>query len=116
MISWSMYDGFQIGGDVAAVPAERIEKPGRDVEQRHVVIAGNDELRERQRIEECARLLKLPASGALREVAGNGDEIRLDGRDALDERRDDPLVEAAEVQIGEVDEGAHPFSQRAQSR
>ena len=107
---------LEVGTDPAAISAEWIEKPRGDVEQRHVVIARHDDLRERQAAEKRRRLLELPPPRALRQIARHRNQIGMDRRDAFHQRRDDALVEAAEVQIGEMNDRAHRVSPPAQGR
>src|SRR5450830_1882034 len=37
--------GLEIPSDIAAIPGERTHEPGRDVEERNIVIARDDDLR-----------------------------------------------------------------------
>jgi hypothetical protein len=66
------------------------------------VVAGHDEVRRRQRLEEAAGGLELARAGALGQVAGDDDELGLDvpqpGQQAVDERG---LV-GAEVDVRDV--------------
>ena len=98
---------LQVRPDDAAVPAKWIEDACREIEQRNVVIARNHDAGERQPIEKGAGLAELTAPRPLRQVAGHGDEIRFERGDALDERRDNGFVNAAEVQIRQMNEGSH---------
>ena len=107
---------LQILGDVAAIAAVRIQQPRRHVEERHVVVAGDDESRGRQLIEKGSRLLELAAPGALREVARDCDEIRSDLVDRADERLHEPRVDAAEMNVGEMHDGPHRVSSEAAPR
>ena len=71
------------------------------------MVAGHDQHGHAQPGEERARGLELAPVRSLRQIAGNGDEIRADRADALDERRDDSLVEPSEVQVGEMNDRPH---------
>ena len=62
-------DRLEVILDVAAKPAVGIEQSHRQVEERHIVVPGHDEHRERESIEKHARLSELVAPCALREVA-----------------------------------------------
>jgi hypothetical protein len=90
---------LQIDTDIASVTGEGVKNPGSNIEQRYIMVARDDELRERQHVEKRPGFLKLPAAGALCEVAGDRNEIRVQQRDALNERRDDSGVETAEMEI-----------------
>ena len=93
-------DRLEVVRDVAAVAIERAEESGGQVEQRHIVVAGDDDLRKRQLPQEAARLNELAGAGALRQVARQRDEI---GREALNRPKEwgqAPRVHAAEVNVG----------------
>ena len=94
--------------------AERAEEPFPDAIERHVVVAGNDDLRLRQAGEKGARGLELGRARALGEITGDDDDVGRDRRDRRDQRLDDRRAGAAEVKIGEMNEGAH--RDRAQER
>ena len=113
--SSSMYAGSRSGLIQRRYPPNGSNSRAAQVEQRHVVIAGHDNLRERQAAEKRGRLLELPPPRALRQIAGHRDQIGMDRRDAFDQRRDDALVEAAEMQIGKMDDRAHGVSPQAQA-
>ncbi len=67
---------LDVVSDVVSIRRERRQKPRRDVIQRHVVITGNGQLPERQRVEKRSRRDELAASSALSEITGNSDQIR----------------------------------------
>ena len=90
-----------------AIAAIWVEKSRGEVEERHVVIPGDDEQRKRQAIEKLASLPELAAARPLCEVARHGDEIRRDRFDGPDERRDEPRIDAAEMNVGEMDDRSH---------
>ena len=60
-------------------------------------------------------LLELRAARALREVARDDDEVGAGGRDGRAQRLEQPRIDAAEVQVGEMDEGAHRCRLRARA-
>jgi len=99
--------GREVVGDVAPVAGQRLREPRDQVDQRNIVIPGHHDLRLRQRIEKGARLLELRRAGPLREVAGDCDEVGLDGLDRGVQRRQCGQVHAPEVQVRQVDDGAH---------
>ena len=72
--------------------------------QRDIVIAGHDDLRLGQLIEKCTRFDELARAGALRQISGDGYQIRIDAFDRLDQRRNDLSVDAAEMYIGKMDD------------
>ena len=92
-------DRPQVRRDVAAVVAQRIEEAPRDVVQRHVVIAGHDQLGTGQGVEECPCLAELPTSRPLGEVARNGHELGIDVADDRENGCDDRGIGAPEVHI-----------------
>src|SRR6185436_3512142 len=67
--------GLEVGADVSAIGSVRVEEPGGDVEERHVVIAWDDQQGKRQPVEEGSRFPELCAPRTLREVSGYGNEI-----------------------------------------
>jgi hypothetical protein len=74
------------------------------------VVAGDDERPEGQRIEKGACFDELAAERALGEIARDRHQIGRGRADRLNERREQPPVEAAEVQVGKMNDGAHqPF-------
>jgi len=98
--------GLQVMADVAPIIGKRSQLSGNDVIERHIMIAGHDDFREGQRIEEIAGLAKLMAPCPLREIPGNNDDIGLGGKDAQDQRGQDIGVQSPEMQIGKMDDGA----------
>ena len=75
--------------DPAPEPVELAEQPGKNVAQRHIMIAGHDNFRKRDRIQKVARFQKLPGARALGQVAGYCDEIGFRDRDEIEQRPDD---------------------------
>ena len=88
-------------------PPYGIDEPRGEVEQGHVVIARNHEHRKAQLVEELPRRAELAAPRALGEVARDGDEGWSDRLDGVHQRVDDPRIDAAEVNVGEVRDGRH---------
>jgi len=98
---------LEVGVDQAAVLAERAEEALPDSIERHVVVAGDDDLRFRQAVEIALGRLELARLRALRQVARDDDEVGAGGTDRREQRLEDGLVGAAEVQVGKVGEGSH---------
>jgi hypothetical protein len=90
---------LQIRGDVRPVVTERPRESCQRMIERHVVIAGDDDLRSRQLRQELARLLELPAARPLRQIAGDCHEVRREIIDSIDERGHDAGVGRAEVNV-----------------
>lgn len=71
------------------------------------MVAGHHEMHPGQRFEELARLGELGRPGMLDKVPGNYHEVRREFLDDLDEGRYGHQMSVAEVQVGEVNQGAH---------
>src|SRR5207253_10135145 len=82
------------------------ESPG-DVVERHIVSSRHDEVPRGQRIEESSGAAKLSAACALRQIAGDHDEVRAKLRQYGLQRADQCLVDAAEVQVRQMRQHAH---------
>ena len=100
-------DRFEILVDMAAIAAKRIEQAGREVEQRYVVVAWDHQHRKHKAIEKAASLSELAVTRPLCEIARDSDEIGSDALDGLDQRRDEPGIDATEMNIGEMDDRSH---------
>ena len=100
-------DRFQLGRDVPLVAAKGRNEPGRDVPQRHVVIARDDQERPIERVQEPARLEELAVPCPLREIARHRHEIGRGVANRGSERCHDSRVEAPHVDIGQMDDRAH---------
>src|SRR6185295_224667 len=100
----------QVIGDVAPILFQRLRESSKYIVQGNVVITRHHDLRLRERIQEFARRFELMRPGALREVTGNGDNIRLQFVDGANKRNDDRLVDRAKVNIRQVNDGSHPGS------
>lgn len=92
------------------VLAQRLQQARGDVEERDVMVARHHQLRVRQGVQELTRLLELGAACALGEVARDHDQVGFQLMHLGDQRRDDLRIGAAEVQVGEMDDGAHQSS------
>ena len=92
--------GRQIVRHMAPVFHQRRQKAGKDVIQGHVMVARHDDLRPRQAVEKNPRLLELGAAGALREVAGNDDDVRFKALDQRAQGRQQGRIDPAKMQIG----------------
>ena len=107
--------GLEVIVEVAFVLAEWAEEAFPDPVQRHVVVAGHDDLRRRQAVHVGRRLLELGLAGALRQVA-RGDETS--GRIAASSAASGRAApdRAAEMQVGNVDDRAHRGPRRRSGR
>ena len=74
------------------------------------MIAGHDDLRPGQRIQKAPRFPELRRFRTLGEIAGDHDEMGLQRLDRAAQRIEQRAIDAPEVQVGEVDEGAHRVS------
>ena len=90
-----------------AVLAERAEEAFPDPVQRHVVVARHDDLRLRQAVEKGARLLELRLRARWVRSPETTTRSGVDVGDQREQRLEQLGVDAAEVQVGEVDEGSH---------
>ena len=104
---------LQLRREVALVAPQRGREAHEDVVQRDIMVSRHDYLRLRQRFQPFARGVELPRLGALREVAGNHDEVRIERFDPRAQRREEPFVDRAEVQVGELDDGPQAASRRS---
>ena len=105
---------LEVGLDEAAVLAERAEEALPDAVQRHVVVARHHDLRRaaagrgRRALPRTARLrarwVRSPETATRSGVAS---------ATAREQRLDQRGVDAPEVKVGEVDEGAHRVSSQA---
>src|SRR5258705_968687 len=92
---------------VAAFPAERVEEAREDVVQRHVVIAGDDQLGLGQRFEKLASVAELACTCPLGEIARHRDEIRLQLLHRVAQRAHDDGIDPPEMQIRQMHQRAH---------
>src|SRR5215212_3021202 len=77
-----LINGLEIVSDVALIFCQSRNKPGKEIVKRNIMIPRHDYLWLWQSIQERTRLLELVRAGALREVAGNGDQIRFNFSDS----------------------------------
>ena len=98
---------LEIVSHVTPIPAQRVEEAGEYVVQRHVVIARHNQMWPRQRVEKCARLAELPRPRPLGEIARHGDQVGRDRLDRVTDDVDDDRIDAAEMEVREMNEGAH---------
>ena len=97
----------ELGGDVAAIAAQRIDNLFSDIEERDIVIAGHNQQWPPNAVEKRACLLKFARSSALCQVARNHHQIRRDFEDHREQRRDQVVIEPSEVQIRQVHNRPH---------
>jgi hypothetical protein len=94
-------------GDVSTESAQRISKARQQVIEWHVVIAGHDHARTGQRVEELTRPTKLHTPRTLRQVARNGEDMRIQTPDALGEPFNRLRSDRPEVQVGQMRDRPH---------
>jgi hypothetical protein len=80
------------------------------------VITWDNDFRARQGIQELARLPELPRAGALRQVAGYDNHGRLDLSDGAEEGPFERIIEPPEVDVREVQKGAHQGTKTFKAR
>jgi hypothetical protein len=71
------------------------------------MVARDGERRSFERIEKRARGAELRDGGALRQIAGQHDQVRVRLAHRRDQRVEQRRIDAAGVEIGEVDERTH---------
>jgi hypothetical protein len=98
---------LEVAVDDSTVLAQRAEEALPDAVERHVVVARDHQAGRREPGEEVARFLELRLLRALGQVARDDDEVGADAVDVGDQRLDQRRIGAAEVEVGEVDEGTH---------
>src|SRR5471032_1635493 len=87
--------------------AQRRQKAAEHVIQRHVVITGHNDLWARQAVEKMACGDKFRTAGALAQVAGYHHHVRLQALDQCAQGRQQGRIDAAEVQVRQMHDGAH---------
>ena len=97
-----MIKRLQVFGDVAAILVERLKEPRPNIVERNVVIARHHELRLRQKIEKSSGLFELMGARALRQVTGDGYEIRIYLEYGFNQRSNYLIVDATEVNVREM--------------
>jgi hypothetical protein len=96
--------------DVAFIAGNRGYDARDQIKERDVVISRYADYVRRdraQRFDECRCRPEFPAQGALREVAGDDDDIRGKRSACADERLGDRRIGAAEVNIRNVEDRSH---------
>jgi hypothetical protein len=96
-----------------AIPAERAQEPRGDVEERNIVIAGDDDLGKWKLPQKGSGLQELAPQGSLGEITRDRDEVRRDRADDVDERRHDSRIDAPKMKVGEMDHGTHRLTPEA---
>ena len=96
-------EGLQVIGNILLIGIERSSKPLIDVVQGDVMISRHNNLRRWKRPQERTRSFELTRGGSLRQVARNGDYVRLDLVNRVNQLLDDSVICSAEVDIGKMD-------------
>ena len=86
---------------------QRAREARHDIPERHIMVAGDDQHRAGQAIEEGSRGAELARTRALREIAAHRDEARRARPQLGEERLRDRRVLLPEVQVRDVGYGAH---------
>ena len=100
---------LEVIGNVALVFRKWLNKTGKHIMKRDVVISRHDYLRFWQRIQKRTRLLKLIRACALCKVAGDCDNVRLNFPDSFHQRIDQGRIDAAEMQVRQMNYLSHAF-------
>ena len=96
-------EGLQVIGDILLIGIEGPTKPRINVVQGDVMISRHHYLRRWKRAQERTRSFELTWRGSLRQVAGNGDYVRLELANRVNQLLDDSVISPAEVEIGKMD-------------
>jgi hypothetical protein len=96
-------EGLQVVGNILLIDIEPVAEPGIDVVQRNIVISRHNDLRCRKCPQKRTGSLELTWPGTLRQIARNGDYVRLYLMDRMNQLFDDSGVCPAEVHIGNMD-------------
>ncbi len=99
--------GILVSGDVTMVAAEWRQEAPDYVVERDVVIARDNETRERQLIQKFSGFGKLGASGALGKIAAHNHQRRSQSVKIAPKRLGDQGQMRAEMKIGEVGDSRH---------
>lgn len=89
----------QVVCDVLFEFRKGIHEPVEDIVKRHIVIAGNDELRLRKPAEKYSSLFELAAASSLRQIAGNDNQIGTQLTNLFDQTFDNARIGVAEVYV-----------------
>lgn len=92
---------------MAAKPGEGEQKAGEEIVERDIVIARDHDPGEGEGVEEIAGCNELRAAGALGEVAADQEEIGGRCEKILQKSGSDCRIFSAEVEVGDVGDGAH---------
>ena len=95
MIKW-----LTVSANIAPVALQPALETRIKIIERHVVIARHDKFWKRQPIEKRARFDKLTGARALRQIAGNRNQIRSQFVDCLGKWTDGVRSQGAEVKVG----------------
>ena len=98
---------LQVASNVAPVFVERLQHSAEHIVQLHIMIAGHHDLRRWQRVEKTTGLPKLLGTRTLRKVPRNANQVGFYSRDQLDKRFDQRMVDATEMEVRQVNKGAH---------
>ena len=71
------------------------------------MIAGHDQLRAGQGIQEGPGLAELPGARPLCEIPGDGDEVRIEAPDEGEHGGHDARIRPSEMDIREMEDAAH---------
>ena len=96
-----------VTSDELPKPAIRIETSTKNTKERYVMVARNNNLRNRHPLQQPPGILILPLARPLGEIAADHDQVGLQLKQVVDERLDGRGVDPAEVEIGDVREGGH---------
>ena len=108
--------GLEVVGDVVAVAPQRQQHAPEEVEQRDVVVARHDEVVRGQLVQPLAGAAELAGAGALRQVARDDDQVRLDVVQCLLQAVDQRRQVGAEVDVGDVGEDGQDDIRRRSGR
>jgi hypothetical protein len=100
-------DRLEIFSDVPLIGPKWRGEPRHEIVERHIVVARHNELGKRKHVEKRSRCGEFAAPGALGEIAGYGNQIWIDSSNPMNQRRDDPVVDAAEMQIRNMNNRSH---------
>ena len=99
-------EGLGLLADIAPILRQGAQPAREDIVHGHVVIARHDDLRRGKLVEIAARRGEFPAPGALRQIAGNDDDIGLGVPDGARQGGQHGIVQPAEMQIREMGKDA----------
>jgi hypothetical protein len=95
-------EGMNVSGNIPVIVVKTTPESRIQV-NRNIVVAGYDDLRPRQRIEECACAFELLPFGALCQIARNRNHVGIDLPNRRLEFVDCSLMGAPKVDIGDMD-------------